>query len=301
MNAAFIPYAVGFIAIFIWGGSPVATQLAIQSIDPLNVGVLRTVLAGAILLPLGLLLRLPFPNTREGWIELWVSSLAGFVGFTLLFSLGLNYTSTTHAALILTAAPIFTGFIGFVIEKAWPRWLWWLGAAVALLGEAILIGYRAPASAAGEATVEGDLLVLAAVVFVSMGYVAGGRLAARIGTRSATAWGLSLAGVILLPVIALRMDFSQPLVTAATTPSWLAVLYLAILVSIVGYITWYWALDKGGIARIAPVQFLQPLVSLLLAVVLFSEPITPQILIALVTVIFGVILTTRAQPRRPQT
>jgi drug/metabolite transporter (DMT)-like permease len=124
-------------------------------------------------------------------------------------------------------------------------------------------------------------------------------LASKVGTRSATAWGLSLAGILLLPVLATRMDFSQPLITAASTPSWLAILYLALLVSIVGYIAWYWALDKGGIGRIAPVRFLQPLVSLVIAVVLFSEPITVPVVIALVTIIFGVTLTTRAQVRRP--
>jgi drug/metabolite transporter (DMT)-like permease len=298
MKSSFAPYAVGFIAILIWGGSPAATQLAGASIDRINVGMLRTVIAGLILLPIGLLLKLPLPTTREGWIELGVSSISGFIGFTILFSFGLNFTSTTHAALILTAAPIFTGFIGFVIDKSWPAWIWWLGAAVALIGEAILIGYRSPV-AVGTATLQGDLIILAAVVFVSIGYVSGGRLASKIGTRSATAWGLSLAAIILLPVLATRMDFNQPIITAASAPSWLALAYLAILVSIVGYVTWYWALDKGGIARIAPVQFLQPLVSLALAVILFSEPITLPILIALVTVLFGVTLTTRGLRAKP--
>lgn len=260
--------------------------------------MLRTVIAAVILLPSALLLRLPPPKDREGWIALCVSTLAGFVGYTLLFTVGVKLTSTTHAALILAAAPIFTGFIGFPVEKRWPKWPWWAGALIALAGEAILIGYRAYGAMKSTATIEGDLLVFASVVLASAGYVAGGRLSSKIGTWGATAWGISLAGIILVPVLLSRVNSTQVVITGSNTSSWLAVIYLAVFTSIIGYAAWYWAIDKAGVARVSPIQFMQPIVSLILAVGLLREPITVPIVIALLTIISGVILTRRAIARK---
>ena len=289
-----LPNFVAFIAIIVWGATPAATQIAVAEIDAATVGMLRTVIAAAILLPSALLLRLPRPKDREGWIALCVSALAGFVLYTLLFTVGVKLTSTTHAALILAAAPIFTGFIGFIVERKWPIWLWWLGAVVALVGEVILIGCRDLSAIGNAATLEGDLVVLASVVFASAGFVAGGHLSSKIGTQATTAWGISLAGIVLLPVLFSRFDFTHVVITGSNTHSWLAVIYLAVFTSIIGYAAWYWALDKGGVARISPIQFTQPIVSLILAVSLLSETITIPTVIAFVTIIFGVVLTRKA-------
>ena len=298
MSRTFLPYAVGAIAIVLWGAAPAATQVAVAGVDAANVGMLRPVLATAVLLPLALVLRLPLPRGLGGWLDLVVSSLGGFVGFTLLFSLGVKQTSTAHAALILAAAPVLTGFIGFALQRRAPRPLWWVGAAVALAGEAVLIGSRASGAAPDAATLPGDLLVLASVLFVSCGYVAGGRLAAQIGTWAATVWGISLAGVCLLPVLAGRIDWAHSPLSDANTGSWLAVLYLAFCASILGYVAWYWALQRGGVVQISALQFVQPVVSLAIAVVLFAEPLSAPIAMALLLILAGVSLT-RVALRRP--
>lgn len=114
----------------------------------------------------------------------------------------------------------------------------------------------------------------------------------------ATAWGISLAGIILVPVLLSRVNSTQVVITGSNTSSWLAVIYLAVFTSIIGYAAWYWAIDKAGVARVSPIQFMQPIVSLILAVGLLREPITVPIVIALLTIISGVILTRRAIARK---
>ena len=43
-------------------------------------------------------------------------------------------------------------------------------------------------------------------------------------------------------------------------------LYLAICGSILGYVTCYWALARGGAMRVASIQFLLPVITLAVAV-----------------------------------
>lgn len=288
-----LPYAVAAVALVIWAATPAITRIAVNGIDAVAVALLRTALAAVILLPLVLLMRLPLPKERAGWLALLVSTLMGFVGYTLLFTIAIQRTATAHVALIVTTAPIFSSLIGFALQRRAPAPLWWLGAGIALAGEAVLVAVRPPGET--TATLEGDLLAGAAVLFLSAGYVAGGYLATKIGAWSATAWSISIAGALLVPVILTQIDLDSLVFNAATRDSWLAVGYLAVFTSIVGYATWYWALGRGGVERIAPIQFVQPLMSVALGATFLSEPITPPLLVALVAILIGVAVIRRAQ------
>lgn len=286
---AFAPWLAGGLSILIWGATPAATKFAVRGIDAFAVGGLRTVIAGAVVLPALILLRLPLPGDRRGWMLLAISSISGFVAFPVLFSLALAYTSTAHAGLILAPLPILTGLIGAVVERRMPGVLWWGGVALAFAGEAVLVGLRD--AGGGEATLLGDLLAFAAGVCVAGGYVAGSRLSPSIGTWSVTAWGAVLGAGLMLPVVgglSLRLDWS-----GAGAAAWGATLYLAIFSSLLAYVAWYWALAAGGIARISLLQFIQPAVTLILAVLLFGEVMTAPLLLSAAIILFGVAIARR--------
>lgn len=277
------PWIVGFFAIAMWGATPAATKFAVAQIDALTVGILRTFLAGLAVIPALWLLRLPLPGDRRGWRLLAVSGLSGFVGFPILFSLALASTSTAHVALILAFAPILTGLIGTVVERRRPGGWWWAGVVLALIGEAGLI---LPRGNSGDATLYGDLLALASCCAVAGGYVAGSRLSPVIGTMSVTAWGALLSSIVLLPILAALLaakGFPQ-----AGPVAWTATGWLALFSSLLAYVAWYWALSAGGIDRISTLQFLQPIVTLMLAAALFAETISPGLLLSCTAILAGV-------------
>lgn len=279
--------AVAFAAVVLWAGSPIATKLAVAELDPLAVGVLRTLLGAlvaSVILAAG---RLPFPRTRAGRSLLAVSSLCGFVAFPLLFSLGIERTSAAHGALVLAVLPLFTGLIAALAERRVLRRRWWLGAAVALAGTFLLVDRRFGLSAPG-ASLEGDLLVLLSCLAASAGYVAGGLVARKVGTRAATFWSLALAGLVLLPVVPLVVPPSA--LTGLSAEAWGSLIYLGVLISIVGYMAWYWALAQGDMTRTALVQFIQPGVSLVLAAAILGEALTWPLLAAGAVIVAGVAL-----------
>ncbi len=246
--------AAAGLAITIWAGTPIVTKIAVAEIDALSVGLLRTVVAAALVAPLLALsrARFRFPVSAAGVALLLVSGGAGFVAFPLLFSLGVERTSSSHAALIIAAAPVFSGLIGAAAERRRPARRWWLGVALALAGEYLLVDLRlglGGAGASASASVGGDLLVLASCLAAAAGYVAGGRLSRTIGTWAATLWGLTLAGLVLVPVLAWRAASADWL--PRDLAGWSAIGYLAVLSSLLAYACWYWALGSGGITRVA--------------------------------------------------
>jgi drug/metabolite transporter (DMT)-like permease len=80
---------------------------------------------------------------------------------------------------------------------------------------------------------------------------------------------------------------------SAGVTAWGAVCFLAVLTTIVGYIGWYWALAKGGIARIGTIQFFQPVSGLVLAAVLLGERFTLPLVAASVAILVGVYVAQR--------
>ncbi|MGI9303917.1 MAG: DMT family transporter [Gammaproteobacteria bacterium] len=282
---AFI-YLIALLAVVIWGASPVATKVAVIDLPPLAVALLRTVVGGVVALGLALSFRLPLPDTKDKRLLLALSAGCGFIGFPVLFSVGVQLTSANHASIILAALPIFTAAIAFAWDRRWPRRLWWLGVAVAMIGESVLIAGKEPSSNQ-IASLSGDLVVLAGNVFASLGYVAGARLQqAGYPSTCTTFWGAGLAAVVLLPLAPFVM--SDVAVSQVSVNAWLGVLYLSIGVTIIGYVMWYWALGKGGIARLGLVQFLQPVSGVILAGIVLGERVGPTLIVAAVLVLVGV-------------
>ena len=88
-------------------------------------------------------------------------------------------------------------------------------------------------------------------------------------------------------------SISPPSAGIAGPAPWAALLYLSVLSSIVGYAAWYWALAQGNIGQTGMIQFTQPLISLLLAVLILGERLTWPLLLAAGVIVAGVALAQR--------
>lgn len=282
--------AVAGFAILIWAGVAPATRVVTATIDPVTVGLLRTVGSAAAGVPLILLLRLKGPGNWREWLLLFLAGLGSFAVFPLLFSLGVAWTSASHASFLQASIPIFTGLTAAIVERQRPHRLWWIGAAVALAGEAALITARDRAGI-DTPTALGDLVVLTACVCSGASYVAGARLAARITPVAATFWVITVSGLYLLPLLIWRAGA----VTWATItwPAWAIIVYLALGANLIAFIAWYWALSRGGISRVAVLQFALPVLSVALAVWFLGETVTPPLLIAGAAILVGIALARR--------
>lgn len=278
--------AAGF-AVVIWGASPIATKIAVAHLSPLMVAILRTLWAAALLLPVACVGRLPRPHGTAAWAPLTISGLCGFIGFPILFTYGVQLTTASHAALILALAPVSTGLIAAVLEGHPLSARWIAGAGVALAGAVALVVFRLGLRGAPESVI-GDALVLCGLLCGTGGYVVGARAARDYGSWATTVWGIVLSGAVVLPafaVLAPRTPWA-----AVTSTEWLSVGYLAVMVSIVGYVAWYWALASGGIARMGLAQFAQPIVTVALALVMLHEAVTLPLLATGACILAGISL-----------
>jgi len=285
-----LPLLVAGFAVFLWGLTPVATKVAVDVVDPVVVAILRMSLAGVVAWPAILLLRLSPPKTRQLLMLLGISCLTGMILFPLMFTVGQGMTSASHSALILTVQPIFTGLVAATVDHRWPGRRWWLGSAIALSGEIVLVSSHI--GGIGEASLLGDAIVITAGFIASIGYVAGGRLQQQgYPALSATLWSVAIASLVLAPLL----PFLISLETLAAAPSigWLGMAHLALGSTLAAYVAWYWALGVGGIGRVGLMQFLQTPTAVLAALLLLGEPLTLSLVVSGITIIAGVYIAQR--------
>ena len=285
-------FSAALAGVVIFGGSAIATKIAVSAISAIDVSIMRTIIGGLLALPLAWALRIRLPETRSQLLMLLLSGFCGFVAFPLLFTFGVSLTTANHATMILAILPVLTGAIAHGWDRLAPRAGWWLGCAIAFGGEAMLL--YDPAAAVGEASIEGDMLVWFSTVFASLGYVAGARLQrSGYSARGTTFWGVSLFAMLLLPAAPLIVDFGA--LASAGLYAWSGLLYQAIGVTIVAYILWYWALGTGGIARVGLFQFLQPVSGVILAWLMLAETLSLIFMLASTIIMVGVVLAFRAK------
>ena len=168
------------------------------------------------------------------------------------------------------------------------------GRHVALAGVAVIAGPAALSPASGTRAVAGAALVLLATLAFGGYMVVLRPLSQKYGPVSATATS-SVAGA--LPYLALAGTAWPP---RLSPPAGAELLFLALGSTVAGMLLWNLAVVRGG-AGISRLLYLEPVVSVLGAMVFLGERVTAAVLAGGVLVIAGVLMTGdgMARPRRP--
>lgn len=255
----------GFIGVVIFAGSLPATRVAVMDFDPTFLTCARASIAALLGLALLLALRQPRPAWRDV-PSLGVVALGVVVGFPLLTAMALRHVSSAHSIVFLGLLPLCTAIFAVLRGGERPRPAFWL---FSVLGSAFVAGYAAPGGI--ETSLQGDVLMLAAIVVCGLGYAEGARLSRRLGGWQVISWALVLSLPVMLPVALSTMPASFAPIGA---PAWLGLAYVSLFSMLIGFVFWYRGLAQGGIAAVGQLQLLQPFLGLGLAALLLGETVS---------------------------
>jgi drug/metabolite transporter (DMT)-like permease len=241
-------------------GSPEAPQLS-----GLFIAFGRAAVAGILSLFFLAFTRAPKPAPGD-WPLIFAIAAGAVFGFPLCTSIAMRHVEAVHASVILGVLPLATALVGAWAHRQRPSWGFW---ACAALGSALVMVFavlRSGAAAGSLAIHWADGLLLAAMAWGALAYVAGGKLSGRLRADHVICWAL----VISLPITAPATLFTWP-ANAITPGAWWAFGYVALFSMWIGFFAWYRGLALGGTVRVSQVQLVQPFFSMLLAVPLLGE------------------------------
>jgi len=251
----------------IWGSSFLFTELSLRFLPYFGVSFWRTFLGGLAMFALVFLLKLQLPKGTQ-WFHLWVAGVfMSAIPFSL-FSYAQQFTTSSLAAIIGAATPMFTLLAILTIYRTEKVTIVaTVGLMVGLIGVAITLGVW-------EGFGQNDPLAIGALVLATISYGIGGPYIRKFvtpinlsGTSSAAAQVFTSA-ITLLPFYLL----SGPLITASPSiESLLSIIALGVLGSGYAYRLFHDVIKDAGSTVASTVTFTNPVVATIWGILLLSE------------------------------
>lgn len=286
-------------AIAVWGGSFIATKIAVGEVSPVTV-VWSRFLIGLVILVWFAWRRneLKIPSWKDGLEFLWL----GFLGITLhqwLQSIGLVTSEAATTAWIVSSTPIFMALLGwlFLKEKMTPGII--LGILAATFG-VLLVATKGDFGALfnGGFGNPGDILILISAlnwaVFSVFSHPTLQRHSAIKVTFYVLFFGWLLTSIQFLAG-AKWVEFSQ-----LSVSGWSSIAFLGIFCSALAYIFYNDGLQALPASQVGAFLYLEPLVATLVAAAILSEQIVPAALAGGALILVGVWLVNRRPEQMPE-
>jgi drug/metabolite transporter (DMT)-like permease len=289
---------LNFLAVyFLWGGTFYAMRLGVESFPPLLLAGIRHLAAGLLLYPI-FRRRTPAGPSKAQW------KTAAISGFLLLGANGAvcwaeRTVPSGIAALLVATVTLWMVMIDWLRpggHKPSGRVLF--GIAMGFVGMVVLVG---PAKLGNSGRVDP---VGAAILIVASLAWAGGSLYSKHGSMPGSPLlGVAMQGLCggtalwILAFLTGELRGFHP--AAVATRSWLAVVYLFVFGSCIGFSSYLYILKKSTAARVGTYAFVNPIVALAIGWFFGGEGLSSRTLVAAAVILTAVVLVITAPHRDP--
>ena len=272
----------------IWGLQQVILKMAAPDISPLMQIALRSGLAAVLLLPLLYLDKASQLFNRQ---NLKAGALVAFL-FSLEFFLlaqALQWTSASHAVVLLYTAPIFVALgLHWKLPSERLSVLQWGGIAIAFLGIVVtFMRAKQGATQLEQQMLWGDLLALAGGIAWAATTVTV-RLSSLAQAAVTQTLFYQLAGSF---VLLFGLAFFMGQATIHLTPLVIGSLaFHTLIVSFASFLAWFWLLRNYLASRLGVFSFLTPLFGIAFGVCLLGEKIELNFVMGSALVLLGIVV-----------
>lgn len=283
-----------------WAGNAVVGRAMVGSVGPLTLNAMRWWLALLILLPLGWrVVRRP-GDIAARWQHLALLGLLGVGAYNALQYLALQTSPPINVTLIASSAPVWMLVVGawFYGETVKPRQ--WAGAALSLLGVALVLSRGSLDALLQIRLVAGDLYILLAIALWSLYSWQLARPPESMRGHARPAWDWAefllvqmLFGTLWASLFAALETKLAPMPiqwSAALLATWL---FIAIGPSLIALRCWGLGVATVGPAVAAFFSNLTPLFAAVLSAALLGEAPHGYHAAAFVLIVAGIVVSSR--------
>lgn len=276
----------------IWSGNYVFGKLALRHLDVMALVSFRIELAAIIMLVIYFSRERAPLRRRDLWTFFWL----GLFGVAInqgCFTMGLNYTSSSHAVILVALDPIIVLLFASAMKLERFTTAKLIGMIVSFSGVLLLETDRS----AGQSSFHiGDLLTLGCVMGYSTYAVLGKRAATRaVGEHydavAVNTYMTAVAGILYAP-LAVRQGMTINWKSVGWV-GWSGMIYMAVFASVISYTMFNWILRHVDASRVAGVNYLQVPIVIVLAVSVLGERPSGHLLSGAALVVGGVYLAER--------
>lgn len=205
-----------------------------------------------------------------------------FSSFALvLWAMSLQYTSVAKSMLLSNLTPLFTTIGSWLVLGRRVDSKFLIGMMIAV-GGAVALGFEDLTQTDGHLT--GDLYAVMSAGFLGMYFLLVELLRDRFSAVTILLWRCAVGSLLLSPAILLTEDHIFP----TTTVAWLAVIGLALVCEGLGQRLLADSMDQFSCGFVSVFLLLEPVLSALLAWIIFVEQLSPMTWVGFVVILSGI-------------
>ncbi|MGP0021423.1 MAG: EamA family transporter [Candidatus Sulfotelmatobacter sp.] len=289
---------------FVWGSTFLAIRVGVREVPPFLLAGVRFLVAGGLLYGWMRARGTPSPSAREWGAASFLAILIFVFDYRLLFWAERRVPSGI-AAVLMATIPVFMA-IGEIVFLRTQRLTWRLGMALLLgmAGVAVLVG-RFPfghllgttsldSTSRGEAPV--DTAGACVLIFAAISWSVAASLSRKLPSPAAKAMSsgaqMLAGGLMLMMAAALLGEFRGFHVQAVSRGAWLALAYLIVAGSIVGFTAYVWLIHHEPPTKVGTYAYVNPVVAVLVGYFVGGEAIGPRTIVGTLLVLVSVVVIT---------
>lgn len=239
---------------------------------------LRFAVGSLFMFPFMMIKKLPLPSTKE-IISFLLLGAVGYVSQALCYFLAIEYASSGVAALLFYTHPALVMVFSALLFKEKITKVKLISLILALSGAFIIVG------AEFNGNPKGIALALAASVIYTF-YILINSKIVRKGMGVQSSAFIMLGAAVVYGIITMFTGFTVP----SNGTGCLAIVLLALVSTVLSF----WALLTGmqstGPSKATLISTLQPVVTVLMSVLVLSEPMTVNVVLGGCLVVAGLVL-----------
>lgn len=276
---------------FVWGSTFLAIRVGVREVPPFLLAGMRFSVAGIALYGWMRARGTPSPTAREWGAASLLAILIFVCDYGLLFWAERRVPSGI-AAVMLATIPAFMALAEIVFLRT-QRLTLRLGFALLLgmAGVAVLVGHSV---ALGGAPVdkEGACALIVAAISWSVASSLSRKLPSPTAKVMSSGIQMLTGGVLLTLTAALLGEFRGFHAQAVSREAWLALAYLIVAGSIIGFTAYVWLIGHESPTKVGTYAYVNPVVAVLVGYFLGGEAIGPRTIVGTLLVLVSVVVIT---------
>lgn len=277
---------------FVWGWSFPAIEVGLEHFPAVLFAAYRFDLAAVLLLGYlwhrGAAIR---PRGRGDLIGIALGGAFIVAGSNAFLFIGQQYTTSGIASITFSLIPIVTAAAAAVIlGSSGLDTRGRVGVVLGFIGVGMVA--QPDPNALGEGMALGVAIILIGVIAASVGSVGINRIDVTISNLTLTAWTMAV-GAVLLHVSSLAIGESQRLLVPSQE-ALVALAFLAIGPSVIGYAIYFDLLDSLGALQINLISYVVPIIATITGALVLGETITALTVTGFATIVAGFALMKRS-------
>ena len=280
-----------------WGSSFVIVKAILkEGLSPIAVATFRFLLAGILFLIVVIINRIKNPKyttiiEKKDIKTIIILALSGVTIFFIAQYTGIKMANASIASiLVCLLSPILISLLSAKIfkEKLSKKQLF--GITTAAIGTATVILGGTPNFKTNFTFILGSLILLSTPILWTTYTLIGKNIMKKYNPFLIVSYVNIIGGLFLIPFSLAENSFKT--ILTLTNQEWLAISYLAITCSVLGYFIWFHVMKQTNASTTSSFLFAEPLITVIFASILIKEEITIFIISGGFLILAGLYLIT---------